>query len=849
MDQNSTGGTDKRNWRERLGIGTKDSVIVAGKDMPKVAGDFKPTSEPEVVQTKAAPAPGVRPAPMAPRPAAKPAPAPGSARPAAQATAPRPPVVSPDALANKLKAQRDAAEKLAEQRVAAAKQRAEAAVSPAANGAEKPKFTFADDEPKAAVRPAAAQPASRSGTQVQRTAPPVPQPQSGYSNQIAPPRPPLGGAQALPPRAVPPPPSYQPQTYPQGSAYPQGQPYYPPQPNQYPPGYQPAPQGYAPVPPPNYRPIDPATGYTPPPPFNPQMRQPYQTAGAQQPQPRLQVPQQRPPMTGFNSTQPGFGAEPRANPRLANPPARQAPAVQFAEGEEDDIFEQPAPRAQRRTTADEYSQAYRDVETGYEEEPPRSYTPLILLSLLALAVVAGLLGWWGYNNYIKNGGRIAGTTQNNVPVVAAPEKPAKAAPDATATDNAAAGKAANSSKKLIYDRIVGDREVLGGQLVPSEEKPVQPSNNSAPVQPATGTGAAPADAIPAPSAGTGNDGTPLPLPPPPGGTNGTQGSLEPAGKSDAGKADQAMINPAAGASSAADALPVVPGTPVTGGAETSSVIAGASQVAGAVSNVAPPPSSTGTAVAAGSDVLASKAETSKPAVDAITDTTAAPAPAAKDKKLMAKKVATAEAITKSLGSKPVVLVPPSKLALKNKPSSAQTEALVVGSNATTTSSNGGLYGNSEVDQTSAGQVAAAPVEAPKKRKTLLDLFKTDTQVAAPVTEAPAVVAAPAPIVPAQQVAAAAPRVTAPSPAVATGAYVAQLASFKSKSEASAEYSRLVAKHGEIIKRYAPIIEQANVLGSTRYRLNIGPMATSSVASSLCSSLFAAGERDCLVHRQ
>ncbi len=839
MDQNSTGGSDKRNWRERLGIGTKDSVIVAGKDMPKVSGEFKAVMEPEAGPVRAASAAPVRPAPMAPRPAAKPTPAPGSARPAGLSAAPRSPAVSPDALANKLKSQRDAAEKLAEQRVAAAKQRAEAAISPAANGAEKPKFTFADDEPKTSARPtAAAQAGGRSAPQGQRATAPVPQPQSGYSNQIAPPRPPLGGSQAVPPRAVPPPPIYPPQAYPQGSAYPQGQPYYPPQPQQYPPGY-------APVPPSGYRPIDPATGYTPPPPFNPQMRPSYQPAGVQ-PQPRLQVPQQRPPMTGFNTPQSGFDPDSRTNPRLN--PARQAPSVQFAEGEEDDIFEQPAPRTQRRATADEYSQAYREVETGYEEEAPRSYTPLILLSLLALAVVAGLLGWWGYNNYIKNGGRMAGT-QTNVPVVAAPEKPAKAAPDATATDNAAAGKAVNSSKKLIYDRIVGDREILGGQMAPSEEQPVQPVNNSAPAQPSASGDAAPANAIPAPSVGTGNDGTPLPLPPPPGGATGTQGSLEPSGKGDSAKTDQATITPSSAKTAAADALPVVPGTPVTAGTETNSVVAGGSQVAGTVSNVAPPPSVTGLAAAAGSEVLASKAETSKPAAEAITDTPAEPAPDVKDKKLMTKKVASAETTTKSLGAKPVVLVPPSKLALRNKPSAAQNEAVVDGTNITTTPSNGGLYGNSEIDQTSVGTVAAAPVEAPKKRKTLLDLFKTDTQEVPPATVAPADVTPPEPVIPPQQVAAATPRVTVPSATGGTGAYVAQLASFKSKSEASAEYSRLVAKHGEIIKRYAPIIEQANVLGSTRYRLNIGPMATSSVASSLCSSLFAAGERDCLVHKQ
>ncbi len=49
MDQNSTNDTDKRNWRERLGIG--------GKDMPRISGEF--TKAPETVAAEAAPrAPG-----------------------------------------------------------------------------------------------------------------------------------------------------------------------------------------------------------------------------------------------------------------------------------------------------------------------------------------------------------------------------------------------------------------------------------------------------------------------------------------------------------------------------------------------------------------------------------------------------------------------------------------------------------------------------------------------------------------------------------------------------------------------------------------------------------------------
>ncbi len=838
MDQNSTGGTDKRNWRERLGIGTKDNVVAA-KDMPKVAGEFRGTIVPDAPAVAAAKnTPAVKPAPMAPRPAPKPVAQAAPTAPAARPSAPpipRPAPASPDALANKLKAQRDAAEKLAEQRVAAAKQRAEAALPSQVNGgAEKPKFSFADDDPKPAARPAAAQPASRSAPPAQRAATPNALPPNGYGNQIAPPRPPLGGGQAVPPRAAPPPQ----QAFPSAPAYPQGQPYYPPQVQQYPSGYQPPPQGYAPVPPPVYRPIDPATGYAPPPQFNPQTRQPFQPSAGPN-APRLQVPAQRGPTTGFSSPASAFGPDVSRNlrPNLTSP-LRPANSTPKTEGDEDDIFEQPAPRATRRATADEYSQAYREVETGYDEEQPRSYTPLILLSLIGLAVVAGLLGWWGYNNYIKNGGKLLSGQQTEVPVVAAPVKPAKAAPDDAAANNAATGKAVNSSKKLIYDRIVGDHEVTGGQMVPSEETPVQPANNAAPAVPATNTEAKPADAVPAQSIGTGSDGAPLPLPPPPGGATAPQGSLDPSGKADGAKVADTIVTPAAGASgTAAASLPVVPGTQLS-----------------AVTTDAP--AAIGSAPA-GSDVTTQQVETSKPAAiipdtkplaESISDTPPEPTISVTDKKLRPKAVQPKKltGTEKSLGSKPVVLVPPSKLAQQNKSVPAVKKL------DSTASQDSGFYGNSTVGQ--GAQIANAenaPVVAPpKKRKTLLDLFKTDsatTSVADPVPAEPVVTQAPN-----QQVVAVAPivpKIATPNPVSAPGAYVAQLASFKSKAEANAEYSRLVAKHGEIIKRYAPIIEQANVAGSTRYRLNIGPMATSNVASNLCSSLFAAGERDCLVHRQ
>jgi hypothetical protein len=188
MDQNSSNDTEKRNWRERLGIG--------GKELPRISGEFSRAPETipfeEKAEVKLA-QPVAKPAPMAPRMPMK-APV---ARPQQQMPPPGAPPQAPDVLAEKLRAQRAAAEKLAEQRVAAAKQRAETAPVEAATivtikadapPAAKPKFTFADDEAKSDLnRDSRALPPGRPSQK------PVSQ-----QPQLSPPRPPLGGQSRLP---------------------------------------------------------------------------------------------------------------------------------------------------------------------------------------------------------------------------------------------------------------------------------------------------------------------------------------------------------------------------------------------------------------------------------------------------------------------------------------------------------------------------------------------------------------------------------------------------------------------------------------------------------------------------
>jgi cell division septation protein DedD len=175
---------------------------------------------------------------------------------------------------------------------------------------------------------------------------------------------------------------------------------------------------------------------------------------------------------------------------------------------------------------------------------------------------------------------------------------------------------------------------------------------------------------------------------------------------------------------------------------------------------------------------------------------AAAATASSPAKPILKKVAAAD---KPLGSKPVMLVAPASpvaaVARTLQPASANATATAA-LQPPQVDTSGGLYGDTPLASAPPAKPPTAPVQA----------------------------------------------------AVVNSGYKIQLASFASKSEATAEYQRLAVKHGAIITQYAPLIEQADVAGSSRYRLNLGPMATIDVAQNVCASLIAAGERDCLVRR-
>jgi hypothetical protein len=579
------------------------------------------------------------------------------------------------------------------------------------------------------------------------------------------------------------------------------------------PGYPQAPLGaqqpfqpnYNQQPVPPYRPIDPNSGYAPQPGYVPQQRgfapPPMQQSGyAQQPVPgpRLNVPQ-RPPALNPNfapqqnyappAQQPGFNAGPRFNPQQPRMPAPEP------EGEyEEELYDEvQTPRAMRPSSTD-YQQAYREAEYGYEDEAPRSRAPWILGGLVLATMLLAGLGVWLYQSSIKPLMTGQGATQE-VPAIAAPEVPAKVQAEQPAAETPQPAVAA-PTKKQIYDRIVGDKEILGGDVAPPAEAPAaipEPTTtNDVNVAPATGGG--------------GEDATPLPIPPPPGGAGDQQGSLDPASQ----KQSVDTITPAASESQAAVAAqelgtqsptPTLPPAPGELSEKTAS---------------------TGTVV---------------PDTEAIQDTAPVikkkPEIAVKRKAEVARPKKTAE---KQLGAKPVVLVAPQKRPQAKTKLALNTDAS--SNDAPVVASDGGIYSGDGISDTVAPEGTAVAPE-PKKRKTLFgDVFKSksepDNVVSEQLDPAPATPAVKKPVVTETQVASGA------------GGFVVQLASFRSKAEAQTEFTRLKAKHSGTLGRFSPIINEAQVGGATRYRLSVGSMESKAQADAVCSSLFAGGERDCLV---
>ena len=170
----------------------------------------------------------------------------------------------------------------------------------------------------------------------------------------------------------------------------------------------------------------------------------------------------------------------------------------------------------------------------------------------------------------------------------------------------------------------------------------------------------------------------------------------------------------------------------------------------------------------------------------------------------------------------------------------------------------------------AGAVQPAPpapvrptTTTPRKRTN----FKTVKLLGGSNAVAPAAIPKPQPILPPRhdleqprRVAALAPASraaatpAAPATAVRTPAnrkgYVVQLAAFRSQQDALRAWQRIRARHGGIIGNMQPIISKTNLGDAgTFYRLSIGTLPSRQAASRLCQRLIARGEPDCLIRKR
>ncbi|MFM8746090.1 MAG: SPOR domain-containing protein [Aestuariivirga sp.] len=768
MDQDSTNGSgpDKRNWRERLGIGAQE--------LPKLSDEFRGQSAAEEDKTAARPPqPVVKPAPMAPRVARKPA----VDQPAPPATAERPAAAASratprgadnavqDALAEKLRAQRAAAERLAEQRVQAARQKAEGKSvppRPAASGGgarpaaglagSRPKFGFADENRGAD--------SGRTGQNAQ--------------SSLTPPRPTLGGERGQPP-------FLRPALNGSGAGRSAS-------------AFRPGDSGSGA-----------ATARLPPPGG---LR--GTAGGDSSAYGASRLPTRRPAGTELFARRSEQRDAAETEAEAERPAARLGrPGLSApTRDSHEDVFEDEAPPRQRPTARD-YQDAYEETDEVFADQQRRSSGPwLVFLGLLLAAIGLGSVFWY-YGDSLRGltGAGNAPQPAETLPVVKAPEEPAKVEAESSPSPDA---EAPGQQKKLIYDRIVGDQEVTGGAALQStEEIPVAPADvqPAVPVQEAQPP--APANQIPAPDAidqSTTGQGLPEvepppPIPPP---APGQEGSLQ---QAPAAQVAAASAPPEPGAtapppaavpspelSSSAAALPPPPETATDGAAlvsETASAVDGAAAEAKKLEEAAPPPPPAEPQEAVQAPAPA--------------ETEAAPPP--KKKQAAARKKQSTENF-ENLGSEPVVLVPPSQAPAQDQQSIA-----------------------------AAPPAQQAPPAGQPKRRTIFDIFERGGSASPSQNGQVAALEQPAP--------SPAPRATAPR-ASTGGGYLVQLSSFRSQADAQREYARLRNDFPDLVGALPQQIRETSVAGSTRYQLALGPIASRGEATKVCSELIAGGESDCIV---
>jgi len=816
----------------------------------------------------------VRPAPMAPRPAARPQhsaqPAPGtpaaaapqpqrpaaettqvSARPAqpqrptpgettqvsarpAQPQRPTPSLTTgerSDRFAERLKEQREAAERLARQRMEQARAQAlssqqKPAPAPAPGPTppseeEKPKFTFAKEEIDQAQRETGPAP-----TQPPRAEPPP----ANYGYQ--PPAQPYGRV---------PPPVYQPGVY-QPGAYQPG-------------GYQPGGYQARPYPPEQgapqpYRGPAPARGWENEPPAEDEAGAPVQD----------EYDEER-------------GAPPPARGQVAQRPRARA----YAEDDLEDVFDEDerAPRGARRARAEDYSAAYRTYEDEFEdeEEEPRSRGgPLVLLlALIAVALIAGALIYWHFSQ-----NRQTSKQGSNVPVITAPKEPAKTVPPAKSQQQATETPAQQPvHHKKIYDRILGDETLEPERIVPTEETPKTPlpAQNQSGNVPSNGSNQQ--QQQPQQQQPQSTDQLPLPLPPPPE-PSGQQGRLDvphTTGKSEpqqmmaqnetviAKPLGETAVNDLAvrksdlSTQSTAQDLKV-PEVPTAEAAQKQVEVAAKQADTAARTSTQQP-------VAAGDQQqLQQIIETDQPPKPEPKPEIKPQEPrlAAKPKPRVQRQVAVAPPPPQPPAQQPVPKEPgPIALTPFNAPVAQSTpppQNRAAQQSRDTTETTTRFHGR-DSDPLAGKRV---PFSSSLPQGTLntrqpSDLALPDQQStpqSQPIIQPqPQQQVASIPPQPQQQVASIPPQPQPqPQQPSAASGYVVQLAAFRSQADAQNEYQRIAQAHARLLEGLSPHIQQASLgAAGSFYRLSVGMLPSAEAAQKLCNALISAGERDCLVRRQ
>jgi hypothetical protein len=439
-------------------------------------------------------------------------------------------------------------------------------------------------------------------------------------------------------------------------------------------------------------------------------------------------------------------------------------------------------------TARDYAEAYREFDDDFEDESPRRWGGLILmvLALVAIAALAvGLIFW-----YQQQPGESAGGS--DVPVVTAPDEPAKKQPEQAQEPSSSAPP---QGKKLIYDRILGSGSSNESErIVPRQEAPRAPEQSS----------------------GEGNlDSLPLALPPPP----QPESSLQP----------QQGQSPAA---SAATGLPSVSETQEAA-AEQPAASAFSEQ------QQASEPETTSTGLdnppvprAKPRELVASIQTTPNDQFQPViqpgpTDEAEAGGPI----QLQPQRLQTLPA-NPQLSQQPPAQRQISSFGNPPEAPATQNQSRTVGGRAEDP-----LAGIRSPFQ-SAQQPAQQPAQ--QQQPQIASIPQPQPQPLQPQQQQSLQSFAPPPQQPAQS------QASAPS----TGGYVVQLAAYRSESEALQEYQQLRARHQNLVGNLPPAVQATNLGASgTFYRLGMGPMSSKQAATELCNKLIAAGERDCLVRRR